>query len=119
MTLAFDLTRLSDRMLNLLTTGAVEQTDPSPVVGAVRTALLQEQLRRVREEPYKPINLDLPCLTINYVRHAYRQLTADVAALETAAALAGDAEQTELLTAAEFLTSVSENLLTAATGGIS
>jgi len=111
--LNFDLTRLSDRALNLLTRGCIENKSGSAVVAAVRDLLIHERRRRAWKEDYDPaeVALDLPALSLEEMQTCSANLIADVGALETAAALAQGDEQAELLVAAEFLSVVGEALL--------
>ena len=109
--LSFNLSLLSDRMINVLLRGAGEQPDRSPLIAAVVDILIGEQLRRLVGKESWPV--ELPDLTPDEIRHVYANLTTDVITLAAAALMAGDSpEAEELRTAAAFLDTVGKTLLT-------
>lgn len=116
-TIAFELGRPSDRVLNLLLRGGEGERPKTDLVRAISDVLTAELLARQQGRPWPvrkefSIESGLSPADMPAIADALHNLTCDVIELEKAAALspAGSLEREELSQAAAFLFSVGESI---------
>jgi len=111
MRVAFDLAKLSDRLLGCLIEDSREHSEVSIVGRAVHDALVSERVRRAAAKasiPYEAVTLELPFLSFDEMAATLNELSSWADRLEVAAHFSDERGAAEILEGVDMLHAIEQ-----------